>query len=429
MQAVDRFLAVLAVDVGRDVVHRARSVERHHGDDVLEAVRLQPLQAFAHAGAFELEHACRVGARQELVGPAVVERYFGEIDVDAARPFHETERLLQNGQRLEAEEVELHEAGRLDHLPVELRDREMRFRIAIERNELFQRPVGNDDAGGMRRGVAIEALELLRDLEEPRHDRLALLLLLQFRLAVDCVLQRDRVRRIVRHELAQPVHLAVRHLQHAADVAQHGARLQLAVGDDLGDAVGAILLLDVIDDAIALFLAEVDVEVRHRDALGVEEALEQQAEPQRVEIGDGQRVGDERARTRSAPRPDGHAVRLRPLDEVGDDQKVAGELHLRDDVDFVVEAFAVVVLGEPRRRSPRGETQIEARPRLTLQLGGFKAKILDLAQAVVAGDEARQYRLAARRPKGTAHRDLRQCARAPRGDRRTAPPSRLPIFR
>ncbi len=49
MQAVDRLLAVLAVDVGRDVVHRAGAIQRHHGDDVLEAVGLQPLQALAHA--------------------------------------------------------------------------------------------------------------------------------------------------------------------------------------------------------------------------------------------------------------------------------------------------------------------------------------------------------------------------------------------
>jgi hypothetical protein len=44
---------------------------------------------------------------------------------------------------------------------------------------------------------------------------------------------------------------------------------------------------------------KVDVEVRHRDAVGIEEALEQQAEAQRVEIRDGQRPGD----TEPAPDP------------------------------------------------------------------------------------------------------------------------------
>ena len=59
------------------------------------------------------------------------------------------------------------------------------FAIAIKRHQLLERPVGDDDAGGVRRGVAVKALELFGDLEEARHDRLAIALFLQFRLAVD----------------------------------------------------------------------------------------------------------------------------------------------------------------------------------------------------------------------------------------------------
>ena len=77
--------------------------------------------------------------------------------------------------------------------------------------------------------------------------------------------------------------------------------------------------------------AEVDVEVGHRHALGIEEALEQQVERDRVEVGDGQRPGDDRARARAAARPDRNVVGLGPFDEVGDDQEVAGEPHAGDD--------------------------------------------------------------------------------------------------
>ena len=99
---------------------------------------------------------------------------------------------------------------------------------------------------------------------------------LQPRLAFDRLLQRDRLRRILRHELAELVDLPVRHLQHAADVAQHAARLQRAEGDDLRHLVAAVALLHVSDHLVAAVLAEVDVEVGHRHALGIQEALEQQ---------------------------------------------------------------------------------------------------------------------------------------------------------
>ena len=147
----------------------------------------------------------------------------------------------------------------------------------------------------MGRGVAIKPLEALADVEQLGHDRLEVARLLQPRLAGNGLRERDGVRRIVRHELAQAVDLAIGHLQHAADVAQHRARLQFAEGDDVGDAVGAVALAHIGDHLVAAVLAEVDVEVRHRHALGVQEALEQQPEAHGVEIGDGQRPGDKRA--------------------------------------------------------------------------------------------------------------------------------------
>ena len=104
--------------------------------------------------------------------------------------------------------------------------------------------------------------------------------------------------RILRHQLAELVDLAIGHLQHAPDVAQHAARLQGAEGDDLRDLIAAVALLHVADHLVAPVLAEIDVEIRHRHAFGIEEALEQQPEPHRIEIGDGQRIG-----RRASPRP------------------------------------------------------------------------------------------------------------------------------
>ena len=191
----------------------------------------------------------------------------------------------------------------------------------------------------------MQAFELLRDVEGAPGDGIAVALGLQARLVLDRALERDRIRRVLRHELAQLVDLAVGHLQHAADVAQHAARLQGAEGDDLRDAVAAIALLHVPDDLVAPVLAEVDVEVRHRDALGIEEALEQKPEADRIEIGDGERIGDQRAGAGAAARPDRNALRLRPLDEIGDDQEVAGIFHAGDDAELEGEPLAIILGG------------------------------------------------------------------------------------
>ena len=67
---------------------------------------------------------------------------------------------------------------------------------------------------------------------------------------------------------------------------RHGAE-----GDDLRHLVAAVLLGDVVDDLAAAVHAEVDVDVGQADALGIEEALEQQLVLQRIDVGDAERVG------------------------------------------------------------------------------------------------------------------------------------------
>ena len=189
--------------------------------------------------------------------------------------------------------------------------------------------------------MAIEAFEPLADIEQLRHDRLGVARLLEPRLRGDGLRKRDGIGGVHRHELAQPVDLTVGHLQHAADVAQHRAGLELAEGDDVSDAMSAVALAHIGDHLVAPVLAEVDVEIGHRHALGVEEALEQQPEADRVEIGDGERVGDERARARAAAGPDRNAFRLRPFDEVGDDEEVALIVHAGDDIELEGETLGV----------------------------------------------------------------------------------------
>ena len=212
--------------------------------------------------------------------------------------------------------------------------------------------------------MARQAFEALGDVEGARHHRVLVAERLQLRLALDRLRQRHRRGRILRHQLGQLVDLPIGHLQHAADVAQHAARLQRAEGDDLRHLVAAVALLHVVDHLAAAVLAEVDVEVRHRDAFGIEEALEQQAEADRIEVGDGQRIGDQRARAGAAARPDRNAVGLRPFDEVGDDQEVARIFHAGDDVELEGEPLA----GSPlpwcpaTGRAPAGGWRAPPRP-------------------------------------------------------------------
>src|SRR4029078_4035747 len=98
---------------------------------------------------------------------------------------------------------------------------------------------------------------------------------------------------------------AVGDLEHAAGVADGGARHHRPEGDDLRDAIAARLLRPIVDDAVAPGDGEVDVHVGHGLAARVEEALEKEVVADRVDIGDLEAGG----RQRYGP---GAAARARP---------------------------------------------------------------------------------------------------------------------
>ena len=93
----------------------------------------------------------------------------------------------------------------------------------------------------------------------------------------------------------------------------------------------------VLDHFAAPVHAEVDVDIGHRHALGIQEALEQQHILHRIDVRDLHAVGHQRAGRRPAPRAHRDALLPRVADKVPHDQEVARKLHLLDDVDFAVQ--------------------------------------------------------------------------------------------
>jgi hypothetical protein len=98
---------------GRDVFHRARTIERHQRDDVFEAVRLHADQRLAHALTFDLEHADRLAARS--IRRSSHRRAAGARSIFDRRARMSLTARRRDGQRLEAKEVELHQARGSTH--------------------------------------------------------------------------------------------------------------------------------------------------------------------------------------------------------------------------------------------------------------------------------------------------------------------------
>jgi hypothetical protein len=139
--------------------------------------------------------------------------------------------------------------------------------FAIERGEVLEHRRRDHDAAGVLAGIARQSFKRTGEIEQRADLLVGVAQLAQLRLLLERRIEGDV--ELEGHELGDAVHPSIAVTEHAPRVAHHRLGRHGAVGDDLRDTVAPVLLGDVVDDTIAAVHAEVDVEVRHRDAFGV----------------------------------------------------------------------------------------------------------------------------------------------------------------
>ena len=96
-----------------------------------------------------------------------------------------------------------------------------------------------------------------------------------------------------RHQLGDTVGLSIGNAQGTAHITDNRLGHHFSKSADLGNFVITVFFRNVLDDFPPALLAEIDIDIRHADAVGIQKTLKQQAVAQRVNIGDSNRVGDQ----------------------------------------------------------------------------------------------------------------------------------------
>ncbi len=85
--------------------------------------------------------------------------------------------------------------------------------------------------------------------------------------------------------------------------------------------------------------ADVDVDIGIGDPLGIDEALKEEMEPQRLDVGDSDEIKMIEPAPEPLPGPIGMPFRLCPVDEVPDDQQVVAHPFGDDDAHLILKAI------------------------------------------------------------------------------------------
>ena len=141
----------------------------------------------------------------------------------------------------------------------------------------------------------------------------------------------------VGNHLGQPIAFAVAQAHDAADIAHDGFGAHGAEGDDLRDGIAAVFLAHVFDHVGAAVVGKVDVDIGRIDAFGIEEAFEEQAVADRIDVRNLEQISDDGTGGGTA-RHAGNALAAAIADEIADDEEVADEAGLLDDLQLQLQA-------------------------------------------------------------------------------------------
>ena len=146
------------------------------------------------------------------------------------------------------------------------------------------------------------------------------------------------------HGFGNGVHLSIRHAHGSAAIADGGTRSKRTKGNDLRHVFPAVPLCHVINDLVTAVIAEININIGHADAFGIEKTLKQQIIANGIHVGNAQRKRHKRACARASAGSYGNAAALGKAHVVLHDQKIIGISHLHDDVKLVLDSLTVGLL-------------------------------------------------------------------------------------
>ena len=242
----------------RDELHRTGAVQGVGGDQVFEAIRRHLHQEVLHSAGFKLKNASRFAPAKKFEHLPIGEVDVLDVDLSSLDLLHQVDGSLQRAERAQPEKVHLQQANLLDDRTFELREDVLA--ALVERNEIFQRLIGDDDTGSVHAGVAGHAFQSLGDVDDFFRADVGLVKLVQLRHALERLIDRN-TRRCCWNQFGNAIDIRERNAEHAPDVLAGRLRRQRAEGDDLRDMT--VFVADVLDDLAATVLTDVDVDIGH----------------------------------------------------------------------------------------------------------------------------------------------------------------------
>ena len=330
------FFTVQTRNVFGNVIHRTGTIQCDGCNEMVKFGGTHLREHALHAPAFHLKHANHIAARQELERFRVFDGNVGQTEINVVSFLDELARFAHDGEMREPEKINFEQTDVFEVSHRKLRDGRTRLvaaRGAMQRRVFDNGLVGDDDARRVRGRVARDAFQQFRIVNQLAQIIGAFVQLAKFFDFFECAV--NRFAGTHRNQFRHTVHFGERIIERAPHIANRRFCQHFAERDDLGDIVVAVLVARVIYHFFARVVGKIQINVRHRNAVGIQKAFKDEIVLERVEMRNAETVRHHRARRRTA-RVCPNALRARVTRQIPHDEKVRVKAHLVNDAEFVM---------------------------------------------------------------------------------------------
>src|SRR5215212_1022004 len=285
-------LSMLDIRVDGAADDRTRSHDRHLHDKIFEAAGLGAQQCLDLSPALDLEGADRIPSADHVVDRLIGEIDAAEIDRRFAVGGDQAQRLFDEREHPQREEIDLDEPGIITGIFIPLTQVASLHGGGLHRYQIDEGSGGDDHPAGMLADVSWKPGELPGQLYQIAPGRR-----LQTRrvLRDTCQLQAEISGLTRLAELGDAIEIGDRNAERLPDVTERGAEAVGRESADEGGVVGTEALVDAFDQALTDLARKVEIDIRNGAHLIVDEPAKHQVVCQWIDVGEPDQVADDRA--------------------------------------------------------------------------------------------------------------------------------------
>ena len=329
----------------------ANQRDLHH--EIVKAARLEPWQRVHLRATLHLKYPHGVGAAEIVIHRLITMVELSEVERHAARGANVFEAVLQHGQYAKPEQIDLDEPHGVEVVLLPLDDGALIHRRGLNGHHRVQRFVREHKAAHMNPAMPRCLVQTGHNVGERSHAQVvrvetgAVEQGARLTAGIGCASHAERCRgalcRVPITARGQRFRLLHRKSQHPRGIA-HGAAP--APGDVLAHhrrVLAAIAIVDVLQDALAVAMRKINVNVRRFFALFTQKTLKEQLELDRIHCRDAECVAHRAVGRGAAPLTE-NSLAARKTHNVPHNQEIAGEPQLADERELVLN-LSVVLCG------------------------------------------------------------------------------------